>query len=169
MMKLFARSKGSKKGQIFAYDAIIAGALFAVLLAVLFVYWDAIRSLVFVQVDDMFRVALRVSDNLLSPGSPADWEAKNVQQLGLAEKYGTVRISEQKMINLGLISYDSLRSMLGVGVYEVYVSLTSPTETLEAGVYPPGYPPKVSIKKPVVYKDNPANLTILIWAQVPVS
>jgi len=161
----------TRKGQLFAYDAIIAGALFAILLAVLFIYWDAIRSLVFVQVDDMFRVALRVSDNLLTPGSPLNWQddTNSIQKMGLAEKYGTVRIDAQKMKSLQLLSsldYEAFRSRLGLGTYQVYIVLRTPTETIDAGQLISGSPSKISVTKPVVYKDKPATLTVTIWTPV---
>lgn len=158
--------EGCMKGQFFAYDAIVAGALFAILLTVLFVYWDAIRSFVFVQIDDLFRVALRVSDVLMTPGNPQDWNAADVQQIGIAEYYGSARISESKLANLSILveaDYDRLKSMLALGIYDAYITVNSSDKNIGIGIPPAGAKGEVSITKPVVYKNGPANLTVTIW------
>lgn len=156
----------NKRGQFFAYDAIVAGVLFAILLAVLFIYWDAIRSFVFVQIDDLFRVALRVSDTLMTPGSPQDWSVVDVQQIGVAERYGSAKVSESKLANLRTLAatdYDRLKSMLALGVYDIYIAVNSSDENIGIGIPPAGARGKVEIAKPVVYKNGPANLTVTIW------
>jgi hypothetical protein len=159
------------KGQIFSYDAIVGGVLFAVLLTLLFVYWDAIRSFVFLQIDDLFRVALHVSDNLMTPGIPPDWNTTTVSKVGISEQYGSAVINDSKFGNLTLLAstpegYEKLRTMLNVGAYELYLTLNSTAKNVAIGAVPTGAKGEIKIVRPVVYRDRPANLTIDIWTNV---
>ena len=155
----------TKKGQFFSYDAIVAGALFAIFLTILFIYWSSIRSFVFVQVDDMFRIGLKVSDSLLSPGSPPNWNiTSEIKQVGLTDRYGSVKINPSKAQNATMLDYQTLKSYLGLGAYEIYVVINSSSNTLTIGQPPIDAKGKITLVRPVVYNDNPANLSITVWA-----
>ena len=91
---------GFYKGQFFSYDAVVAGVLFAVLLSILFVYWTSLRSLVFTQIDDLFITSIEVSNSLLTPGNPAAWTTSTVQQIGITTDYNSMRIDNNKLLNL---------------------------------------------------------------------
>ena len=142
----------------------MAGVLFAVLLSILFVYWTSLRSLVFTQIDDLFITSIEVSNSLLTPGNPAAWTTSTVQQIGITTDYNSMRIDNNKLLNLKQLSdsnYDSIRSKLGLGPYQYSITVGG----VVIGVSPPAdRKSKVTLVRPVVYQNQPANLTITIWS-----
>jgi len=152
------------KGQFFSYDAVVAGVLFAVLLSILFVYWTSLRSLLFTQIDDMFRVAIQVSNDLLTPGNPTDWTTVNVRQIGITTGFNSMRIDSAKLANLKTLSdtdYEGMRSKLGLGPYQFRITI----ENVAIGAIPQSsQQSKVTLVRPVVYENRSANMTITIWS-----
>ncbi|MCX8202558.1 MAG: hypothetical protein N3G74_02005 [Candidatus Micrarchaeota archaeon] len=159
-----ANRNSELKGQFFSYDAIVAGILFILLLTLLYNYWNSLRTTVSVRIDDASRIALSVSSMLLTPGYPLDWNATNFNQIGLAEHHNTIRISEAKVSNLSILSYTSYQTVkerLGIGPYEFFITIadvaigSAPTGTVLS---------KVTIVRPVIYKDQLQNLSVTIWS-----
>lgn len=155
------------KGQFFSYDAIVAASIFAILFTLLLVYWTSLRSVVFTQIDDMFRVAIMISDSLLTPGNPANWVASpkpvDVQQYGLTGKYGSVKLDINKVIALNqTISnhYDSLKFKWGVGAYEIFISVAE----FKMGKSPADYSARIAYTRQVIYDDEAKNLSIILWS-----
>ncbi|MCS7109251.1 MAG: hypothetical protein NZ903_00440 [Candidatus Micrarchaeota archaeon] len=155
--------KKIKKGQFFSYDAIVAGILFVLLLTLLYNYWNSLRTTISVRIDDASRIALSVSNILLTPGYPMNWNASNFNQIGLAKDYNTIELSEEKVSNLSFLSYtdySKMKEKLGVGPYDIYITVG------DASI---GMPPlenvstKVTIKRPVIYKEAIRTLYITIW------
>jgi hypothetical protein len=168
------------KGQFFAYDAIIAGALFSILLALLFIYWTSIHYLVFNQVDDMYRMGLSISDILLTPGSPSDWakptsflnpqlDPDNVHQVGLTDDFGSMTLNTTKVRGLQDYApsyYDTLKEKFGSGKYDFFIKIDTQVvggEDVEIGKPPENPTGKITITRPVVYDGGPANMIITIW------
>jgi hypothetical protein len=152
------------KGQFFSYDAIVAGVLFAVLLSILFVYWTSLRSLLFTQIDDMFRTSLELSNALLTPGYPADWTVSDVRQIGITTDFNSMRVDGAKLANLRNLSdtdYESMRSKLGLGPYQYRIVVGN----VAIGPVPlADRQSRVTLVRPVVYENLPANLTITVWS-----
>ena len=156
------------KGQFFAYDAIIAGALFSILLALLFIYWTSVHSLVFNQVDDMYRVGLSISDILLTPGSPSDWDPNNVHQVGLTDDFGSMTLNTTKVKGLqdyASSSYETLKEKFGSGRYDFLIKIDpiGVGGDVQVGIEPENPTGKITITRPVVYDGGPANMIIVIW------
>lgn len=156
-------NKQSKKGQFFAYDAIVAGTIFIILIAILLLYWSSLRSLVFTQVDDMFRVGVAVSETLLTPGNPTDWPITGAQQLGLTDRFGSVRLNPIKVVTIKTVPYDELRKKLATGVYQVYVNISAQSGSDSFGNAPLNEKSKITITRSVVYGTQPANMSVTIW------
>ncbi|MEM3455097.1 MAG: hypothetical protein QXT72_00860 [Candidatus Micrarchaeia archaeon] len=153
----------TKKGQFFSYDAIVAGVLFILLLTILYNYWNSLRTAVSVRIDDSSRIALSVSNMLLTPGYPLDWNSTNFNQIGLTEDYNTIKINEAKVSNLTLISYinyELMKERLGVGPYEIYITIGDEI----IGIAPLNPTSKVTISRPAIYKDRLENLSVTIWS-----
>jgi len=176
-MKSGSRSN-CMKGQFFAYDAIIAGALFSILLALLFIYWTSIHSLVFNQVDDMYRVGLSMSDILLTPGSPSDWaqttgsppvwDQTKLHQIGLTDDFGSMTLNSTKVQRLQTYAssnYDTLKEKFGSGRYNFLIKIDTEVAggDIELGRSPENPTGKITITRPVVYGGGPANMIIIIW------
>jgi hypothetical protein len=170
---------GYKKGQFFSYDAIIAGALFSVLIALLFIYWSAIHALIFNQLDDMYRVGISISDTLLTPGSPSNWGSWvanppqpptqiAAHQVGLTNDFGSMRLNGTKVDNLNTLvnsSYEIVKEKLGSGRYNFWITITGYNNANGGGIGSQPLNPtgKITITRPVIYQNNPANLTIVVW------
>jgi len=165
-----SKKSGTKKGQFFSYDAIVAGALFAILLTILFVYWSSIRSFIFTQAEDMFRRGVDITDSLLTVGNPVDWTTNDVNKVGLVDEWGSVRINETKlgylqaMLDPSSDTYGMLRSKFGAAPYELYITLNSTSSSEEAGNPPLNPTGKITVKRQVIYNGKPANFSVTIWS-----
>jgi len=148
------------KGQFFSYDAVIAGILFILLLTLLYNYWNSLRATISVRMDDAIRIALDVSDMLLTPGFPIDWNSTNYNQLGLLIQYNSIEVNETKLEELAKIEYTMLKQKLGVGPYELYIQLNSTS----IGLSPSDSVSIVTIKRPVIYQNKLQNLSVTIWS-----
>ncbi|MBI5158582.1 hypothetical protein HY992_00500 [Candidatus Micrarchaeota archaeon] len=95
--------RNSKKGQFFSYDAIIGGVVFLVAVALLYSYWFGASPTMQKEARaDLVRETLRLSDALLTPGSPSDWHAsatdiENAKQIGLMSSLEKNELSNEKM------------------------------------------------------------------------
>lgn len=100
------------KGQYFSFDAIIAAVIFVASISLLTTYWFGVRSVMDARSNDMFAEALRVSDSLLTPGNPVDWNklsdsniATDAEQIGFTSGYRDNILNKSKV--------DRLRSYVG--------------------------------------------------------
>jgi hypothetical protein len=161
--------QGFKKGQFFSYDAIIAGALLSIMIALLFIYWSSAHSLVFNQVDDMYRAGISVSDTLLTPGSPVNWDSSNVHQLGITDEFGSLKLNSTKVNRLSdyaISKYYDMREKFGVSRYDILITIegfpSAGSET-NIGAVPSNPTGQISIVRPVIYDGHPSKLTVTVW------
>ena len=164
--------QGFKKGQFFSYDAIIAGALLSIMMALLFIYWSSAHSLVFNQIDDMYRAGISVSDTLLTPGSPAYWDSGNVHQLGLTDEFGSLKLNSTKVLalyNYAVSDYFLMREKFGISRYDLLITLEgfSVGGETNIGIVPSNPTGQISIIRPVILCDgfdcHPSKLTVTVW------
>ena len=101
----------NRKGQFFSYDAIIGAMIFVIAFGLLVSYWWSVRSLLNPEREDMLKEALRISDSLLTPGNPTDWEAHpplasqdangfvtlNTKMVGFADDYSNETLTQAKL------------------------------------------------------------------------
>lgn len=67
----------TKKGQFFSYDAISGGVVFLIAVALLYSYWFGASPTMQKEARaDLVRETLRLSDALLTTGSPNDWQTQ---------------------------------------------------------------------------------------------
>lgn len=151
------------KGQFFSYDAIVAGSMFAVLLALIFLYWTSINSMVFNQADSMLRTAILTSETLLSPGYPENWTLSNVRRFGLTDRTLSARINPSKLDNFAAADYETLRDKLGLGMYQLLIVISNETSNVTIGSEPSGATGKITLVRPVIYNNTPQNMSITIW------
>ncbi len=155
------------RGQFFSYDAIIAGAIFLLALALLMSYWQGTER----QMEtDPSLESIRISETLLTAGSPLDWEKKgNVSSIGIAEKTNSRTISLEKLSKLRDMAgtdYENLKSILVVE-NEFWFEFSG--EDLDCngpcsfGKTPPQNAEISSATRLVVLNGKPASLRIVLW------
>lgn len=153
------------RGFFFSYDALVAGVIFALFLAIIFANWTSMRIALFARADEMMRSALVLSNVLLSPGNPIDWDPKNWQQIGLVDELRSVRLNATKVEYFRQLAdpagptYAHLRESLTEG-YEFAVIIGDVT----IGNPPKNGREKISIVRSVIYANKLANMTVVIWA-----
>ena len=110
---------GSKRGQIFAIDFVIATAVFVLCLAFIDAFWQ--NSLVSasksVERNRLVSSAIVATDALLaSPGVPSDWETdtSSISSPGLAKAGSPGELDYAKLMNFTSIPQENVSRMLGL-------------------------------------------------------
>ena len=65
------KNEKTKKGQYFSFDAITAVIIFIITISLVVSYWFTIQGVINTNDSDAYRVAIRISDTLVSKGNPA--------------------------------------------------------------------------------------------------
>ena len=135
----------NKKGQYFAFDAITAVIIFIVTISLVASFWFNIQSTMNAYDSESYRTAIRISDTLVSKGSPSESSIINwiwymrIDQLeminvaGFGEDTGLPVLDEELISDLdaavGDVSsdlerknYDRLKQVLRTG-YEVNIQI----------------------------------------------
>ncbi|MFH1447668.1 MAG: hypothetical protein ABIG39_02290 [Candidatus Micrarchaeota archaeon] len=114
-----------KKGQIFTIDFVISLAVFVTILITIITLWMGI-DLHIKEIEsrrEMHLISIAISDALIrSPGYPADWNETNVQSIGIAK--GEYVLDIHKIIALMNLEYDTARSILRLGNYQLFIYMT---------------------------------------------
>jgi hypothetical protein len=114
-----------KKGQIFTIDFMISVTIFILVLVTIITTWYFIDTHI-KEIEsrrDMHSISLSVSDALVrSSGHPADWNATNVQSIGLAKEEYVIDLA--KAMGLMSLNYDEARTIMRLGNYQVYIYMT---------------------------------------------
>jgi hypothetical protein len=82
------------KGQYFSFDAIIAAVIFILAIVALLSYWHSVRSFLDYQNDPLAKDAIRVSNMLFTPSSPASPDCATADRLGFAIAWDDRRMDE---------------------------------------------------------------------------
>ncbi len=108
-------SQGSRKGQYFSFDAIVASVIFVLTLVMLLSYWHSVRVYLDYQSNDISKEAARISDALFTPAT-GDCSAGNatLAQLGLASSWSDKRINQSILLGCnGRLSSADMQAALG--------------------------------------------------------
>jgi len=81
---------GTRKGQYFSFDAIIASVIFVLTLIMLLSYWYSVRSYLDFQANDLNKEATRLSNLLLLPASG---DCNSLTRLGFANSFSDKRMN----------------------------------------------------------------------------
>ncbi len=98
------------KAQIWYADFIIGVLIFIVVLVVFFVQLSNIEEKESSKINELLVEASRLSDSLLSSGSPDNWNKDDVIRIGVTNN--NQRINETKWEELTLMNYSEIRSRL---------------------------------------------------------
>lgn len=118
------------KAELFSTDFIVSILLFLSVLIILGFYYGNLQSDIYQQYlrSDMQKKAINVADLLAtSSGSPKGWDATNVKVIGL---YDNGKFNLTKFLELKKISHDTVRRMMGTGVYNLNISLKNETGSI---------------------------------------
>ncbi len=163
------------KAQVWSLDAIIGVTIFTSAIILFYVYAvnfsdDAQVALTEMQNDGKF-----VSSNLLSEGSPRNWNLTHVEVPGISNRN---RINQTKLDLLYLVNqdYNKTKRLLNTR-FDYYFFFNQPltaNNTLLDGIGKPGLNRTtiISIENPrnivktqryVIYQNEPAVLTLYLW------
>jgi len=107
-----------RKGQVWSYDLMMSSILFVIAMGILAFFWWSARTNMTEEKDTMTLESIKVADNLVSPGSPTDWQSSidvndqstwsNVQQIGLGRSWSA---SDSNVLSIDkLYSFQTMSS-----------------------------------------------------------
>lgn len=102
---------GSKKGQYFSFDAIIASVIFLLTLIMLLSYWHSVRTYLDYQANDLSREATRLSTILFTP--PTGTDCKNLKRLGFVNSWSDKRLNGTLLDCVKGMNTGALKTKLG--------------------------------------------------------
>lgn len=163
----------SRKGQIWSLDFAMSVMIFSLLIVMLFFSWSYLynqnlRQLEFADIENM---GLVVSDSLIrGQGVPADWNATNVQTIGLAETDNV--LDTGKVVTFFSMNYLDARPLIGVSRYNYYIEMSDINGTLityggmnlTQGFYPSGAVMVVPVERFVIYNSSLAKFRFILWS-----
>ncbi len=126
-----------KKGQYFSFDAIVSAVIFVLALALLSNQWYTVNAIQSEMDDELHSEALRISDALMTPGSPLDWqnEFENALQIGVAEDYSSNSLDfdkvdefNQTVMNpegVDLSEYNETKNKFNIPTYEFFIRIVN--------------------------------------------
>lgn len=108
--------------------------IFISVVIILGVYYSNLQTDIYEQysLNEMHRKAISVSDTLVrTSGNPEFWNPSNVKVIGL---FDSGKLNITKFEQLKTMSYDIVKSMLGVGNYDLYLSVKNESgQLIESG------------------------------------
>ena len=115
------------KAELFSSDFIISILLFFTAITIITVYYQNLQSDVYEAStrNDMYSKAINIASLLAeSGGYPQFWNSSNVKVIGLYDsgKFNLTKFEELKNMN-----YQTVKSILGTGPYNVFISLKNVT------------------------------------------
>jgi len=148
------------KAQISGLDLILALMLFFLVMVLFAILWDLVHYNIRTTADADI-IAIQVANKLLnSPGYPYDWNATNVQLIGLSSERGVMDQAKfENFLELLELDYEKVRELLGLGPYQIYINMTyidgSPViidgKPAEGGIPPENATAVSSIRRMAIY------------------
>lgn len=172
--------KMKKNAQVWSLDVIVGVTIFTIAMVLFYVYTINLSGDTESKSQDLSTDAEFFSSNLLSEGSPLNWNETNVLVPGILTG---VEINQTKLDNLFNITnssypdgYQRMLSLMGTR-FDFYFYLNDPVQV--ASVYIDGIGKQgvnrtnlqevenpanvIRIERFTVYQDKPTKLTLLLW------
>jgi hypothetical protein len=125
------------KGQYFSYDAVIATVIMVLAFSSLIIYWTGTQKVVEERTNSRLADAGRIAEMLLTPGSPANWQAGDIsaiRQVGITKTFGN-ELDKDKLYRLRALAnsrYDNVGNLLRAGGdYHILIESTDGTPLYE--------------------------------------
>ena len=115
------------RAELFSTDFIVSIILFLSIVVIVGFYYGNLQNDIYQQYvrDDMYRKAINAADLLVvSSGSPKYWDATNVEVIGLNDE-GKINLT--KFSELKNLDHQTVRQMMGTGIYNLNISLKDET------------------------------------------
>lgn len=118
------------KAELFSIDFVVSILLFLSVLIILELYYGNLQSDIYEQyvLSDLQRKAISVSDLLATgSGNPKYWDSTNVMVVGFFDegKFNLTKFEELKKI-----SHQTVKQLMGTGVYNLNINLKNETGDL---------------------------------------
>lgn len=126
------------KAELFSSDFLISIFVFLAAFLIITFYYQNLQSDVYESNtrNDMYSRASKVSSLLAeSGGYPHYWNSTDVKVIGL---YDSGKFNLTKFEELQKMDYQTVKSMIGTGVYDFFISLKNTTNDI---IEKPGIPP----------------------------
>ena len=161
-------TKKMKRGQAWGLDLMMASFLFIGGILVVYIYSLNLSDQTEETLSQLKYDGTTVADSLLSEGTPRNWQAGNVEKIGLLNGG---RINETKLelfYNLSITSYQKTKILFGVNS-NYYVIFSEPLAIGASSVDGIGSAPAnpknlIKITRIAIYKEKPTNIDILQWS-----
>lgn len=158
---------GSKRGQAWGFDLMMAIALFMIGILAFYFYTLNYPTENQEQLSSLTSEANKISDTLFSEGYPQNWDSQTVSRLGILTAN---KINETKLENLYSISlsdYERTQSLL-ITRYNYYLYFSEPIfiqGTQIEGIGKKSTNPKnlIKITRFVAYKEKAVTAYIEVW------
>jgi len=132
-----APSRANMRGQAWSMDFMSSVIVFFMIVIVLFFVWEYIvyqntEQMIF---NEMESKGMFIVDTIIrTPGYPVNWDAGNVEILGLATDENV--LNESKLISFVSLDYDDSRRLMGVPSYNFFFQIVdlNGTQSQASGV-----------------------------------
>ena len=162
-----------KRGQAWGFDLMVAVTIFLAAILVFFFYSINFPKESQETLDSLFYEGNIIADDLLSEGSPNNWNVTTLIKIGLLNEN---KINETKLAlfynyssnNINPGTYSQTKSLLNTK-YEYYVNFSKPItvegNSVEGVGKQPSSNPKnlIRISRFTIYENEPTTLNIYVW------
>ncbi|RMD67315.1 hypothetical protein D6817_01900 [Candidatus Pacearchaeota archaeon] len=114
-----------KKAQVWSFDLIVASIIFLSVILFFYLLTINLQTDTFSEQKKLQREANALADNLLSSGTPQNWNETNVVKIGIADDG---KLNKTKLLafkNLAESDYTRTKSLLGISD-NYYINFTQP-------------------------------------------
>ncbi|MEM2137719.1 MAG: hypothetical protein QW568_01395 [Candidatus Anstonellaceae archaeon] len=128
------------RGQYFSFDAIVATVMIVIAISSLLGYWFSAQSIIESRANPMYADALRVSETLMSPGVPANWQngdPNDIKEIGIGTGVGN-ELDDSKVSRLQAfadpsVDYVRMGRLLRTSGFNYYILINQ--SDVETGGY----------------------------------
>ncbi|PIN88853.1 hypothetical protein COU60_05525 [Candidatus Pacearchaeota archaeon CG10_big_fil_rev_8_21_14_0_10_34_76] len=159
----------TKKAQAWGFDLIIASVLFILGIVIFFVYTINTSQQAQDKIDELDYQGNLIAEDLMSEGSPADWNVENVQKIGILTNN---KINNSKLENFYQLSdqnYQKTKSLFDIK-YDYFMNLSEEISINGENIERIGRASEnptnlIKITRFTIYNNNPVTLNIYIWQE----
>lgn len=157
----------NKRAQAWGFDLMIAMAIFVA--GIIFFYFYAVNM-----PNETENINNRlayagdlIANNLLSEGSPSNWDESNVITIGITSKDKINQTKLERFYNLATTNYQKSKLLFNTQ-YEYYITFSknitiNGNEVEGIGSLPINPKNLIRVNRISIYKDKPSTLNINIW------
>ena len=160
-------TSNTKRGMIWYSEFVVAIFIFLLSLSIYFEYRNNILLEDTKTLEEMIIDVKKVSNYLLSTGSPANWTNKTFKTIGLTN--GNYRLNESKLLNFSVISTEIARGSFGIHEKYHLFLLDNDGNPIDIngqafiGEEPIDYDRRVRVTRLAIYKSNVTRVIIELW------